>query len=108
MGGGRNLATYPRCPKCHKKRDVGLALSAPGWHCFPCGLYFVVRGGMSVADGHDSYPADVKKVYHCPIHYREHLGVCPRCQQSSKEGASHAAPVHQDPEKAGPRGGRAA
>lgn len=85
MGGDRNLATYPRCPKCHKKRDVSSPLTRSGeWHCYPCGVFFRVRDGQSVAEGLPPIPADIKRVFYCPTHYREHLGRCPSCiyQQS--------------------------
>jgi len=79
--GGRNLATYPRCPKCGLKRDVGRSLvpGADAWNCYPCDLYFTVRDGQSVADGLTPIPADIKRVFYCHIHYREHLGTCPSC-----------------------------
>lgn len=90
MGGGRNLATYPRCPKCHRKRDVAyLPWARPPWYCQPCDLNFFVRAGFSlVKDGDlEPYPADIKKVYYCRRHYREHLGVCPACKSQGLEVA---------------------
>jgi len=61
--GGRNLATYPRCPKCHRKRDVARFPRAwPPWYCQPCDLNFYVRLGFSTVDDSDlpPYPSDIK------------------------------------------------
>jgi hypothetical protein len=89
--GGRNLATYPRCPKCRKKRDVSSPLTRSGeWHCYPCGLFFQVVNGYSLAEaeGYGPIPADIKQVFYCHKHYREHLGQCPSCVLATSDQAS--------------------
>ena len=80
--GGRNLATYPRCPKCGRKRDVSGSFNVGNnWTCYPCGIAFRVRNGLSVDDEGNSRPADIKAVDYCHKHYREYIAAkgCPRC-----------------------------
>jgi hypothetical protein len=85
MGGGRNLATYPRCPRCHRKRDVSSPRATDGlWWCCPCNVFFRVIKGYSVADGGAAckpYSADIKEIAYCHRHFCEYVASrgCSRC-----------------------------